>query len=567
MTSILTGQLIRGTDKRHPLFTVDAEEQDDPERLHVYSGLELLEAVSADRNDPGFKMLGGRRHNPGVSLRVLRQTFQSDATTIQRWGRALRSRDAVELVRVLEGRRARRKLRPELKAYGRARWSDLARAGLSGVGKRLRQEIQRLCGVQLSQETLRPWLGELKQPPAAATPPESSGPTTAEGLPPSGQNASADQALGPAVWEKPCAGAAAEVEPEPGTSWALESTPQTLGCDPLGLLLLAPVVGAVAPVVDPPQAFFREWLASLFLGALNIEQTKFLHWPDLSRLLGEGVRLPHPQRQELERGAPPAHLEALARFNAQQMGAASQHQFYFDPHPKHYPGEQNVLEGWGAAIRWADNARPSDFIHTVSGEPLYFETTGPFADLRQRFFEAVRRCRQVMQWPQERVLTWVVDRAILGQEVFAKVRADPALHLITWEKGDPRQAGPPSGGISGSRVIERARNRAEDLRSYPLEYWDRPWPKDERLRPLVGQATPPPGRVIHVSISRKNWRACARGRPGGKARRPRGRSKSKRSAGNWLIWKPKASRGHRPSLDWNTGLRRQWCGWIRKRSA
>jgi len=509
MTSILTGQLILGTDKRNPLFTVYAEEEDDQERLHVYYGLELLEVVSADRNDPSFKMLVGRLHNAGVSLRVLQQTFQSDAKTIQRWGRALRSRDAEELIRVLEGRRASRKLGPEIKAYVRARWPDLMRESPYGIGKRLRQEIQRIFGVKLSQETLRPLLGELKQQPSSATPPESSGPTTAEGLPQLGQNASADQPVSAEVWEKTCDGAAAAIAPEPAASWALAAAPQTLWCDHLGLLLLAPVLVAVAQVVEPLQALFKQWLASLFLGALNIEQTKFLNWPDLSRLLGEVVRFPHPQRQELERVATQANLEALARFNAQQIGAESQNQFYFDPHTKHYTGEQNVLEGWCAAIRWADKAMHSDFIHTVSGEPLYFETTDNFADLRQRFFEVVQRCRQVMKWPEERVLTFVVDRAIFGKEVFEKVLADPALHLITWEKGYWRQEWPPPGGISGSMVIERARNRADDLRSYHLEYWDRTWPKDERLRQIVVQATHPQGRVIQVSILTDDTKAVA----------------------------------------------------------
>ena len=75
---IATGQLILGTDKRNPLFTVyEWEEEDGEERLHVYYGLELLEVVSADRNDPSFKMLVGRLHNAGVSLRVLQQTFKA----------------------------------------------------------------------------------------------------------------------------------------------------------------------------------------------------------------------------------------------------------------------------------------------------------------------------------------------------------------------------------------------------------------------------------------------------------------------------------------------------------
>jgi hypothetical protein len=510
MTSILTGQLILGTDKRNPLFAVYVEEEDDQERLHVYYGLELLEVVSANRNDPSFKMLVGRLHNAGVSLRVLQQTFESDAKTIQRWGRALRSRDAQELIRVLEGRRGSRKLSPEIKAYVRARWSDMVKEGSYGIGKRLRQEIQRIFRVKLSQETLRPLLGELRREQSArATPTESSGATTAEGLPQSGRNASDDQPLSSEVREKTCDCAAADVEPDLANSSGLERAPQTLWCDHIGMLVFAPVLEAVAQVVDPPQALFKQWLASLFSGALNIEQTKFLNWPDLSRLVGEVVRFPHPQRQELERVATQANIEALARFNAQQIGAESQSQFYFDPHTKHYTGEQNVLEGWCAAIRWADKAMHSDFIHTVSGEPLYFETTDNFADLRQRFFAVVQRCRQVMKWPPERVLSLVVDRAIFGQEVFEKVLADPALHLITWEKGYQKQPWPPPGGISGSMVIERARNRADDIRSYHLEYWDRTWPKNEPLRQIVVQATNPHGRVIQVSILTDDQKGAA----------------------------------------------------------
>jgi hypothetical protein len=107
------------------------------------------------------------------------------------------------------------------------------------------------------------------------------------------------------------------------------------------------------------------------------------------------------------------------------------------------------------------------------------------------------------------VLSFVVDRAIFGKEVFEKVLSDPALHLITWEKGYQRQDWPPPGGISGSMVIERARNRADDIRSYHLEYWDRPWPKDPRLRQIVVQGTNPRGRVIQVSILTDDQQSAA----------------------------------------------------------
>jgi hypothetical protein len=268
----------------------------------------------------------------------------------------------------------------------------------------------------------------------------------------------------------------------------------------VGVLMFAPLLVAVAQVLDPPQPLFKQWLASLLVGALNIEQTKFLNAEDLERLLGTIVRFPHPQRQELKRVATEASFAALLNFNARQIGVEGPTDFYFDPHTKHYTGEQNVLKGWCPAIRFADKALHSDFVHTVAGQPLYFETTDNFADLRQRFFGVVERARSVLGWPSERVLTWVVDRSIYGAEVFEKVRLSPNLHLMTWEKGYVAQSWPPGGGVSGRMVLERARNRAEDLRSYHLEYVDRPWPKDPRLRQLVVRATNPKGQTIQVSI-------------------------------------------------------------------
>jgi hypothetical protein len=44
-------------------------------------------------------------------------------------------------VRVLEGHRASRKLTPEIKAYVRARWPDLVKEGLYGIGKRLNMHL------------------------------------------------------------------------------------------------------------------------------------------------------------------------------------------------------------------------------------------------------------------------------------------------------------------------------------------------------------------------------------------------------------------------------------------
>jgi hypothetical protein len=54
-------------------------------------------------------------------------------------------------------------------------------------------------------------------------------------------------------------------------------------------------------------------------------------------------------------------------------------------------------------------------------------------------------------------------------------------------------------------VIERARNHADDIRSYHLQYWDRRWPKEERLRQIAVQATNPKGRSIQVAVTPESY--------------------------------------------------------------
>ena len=178
----------------------------------------------------------------------------------------------------------------------RARWADLSRAEIYGIGKRLRQEIESIFAVKLCQETLRPLVGQLKRQPvlgtqssgqeASRTPEESEAvPTTADDLPQSAQSLPENQRVSSESEETDCdcrPHDAAQL-PEPSTSLALQAAPQW--CDHAGLLVFAPILLAIAQVLDPPEPRFAQWLASLLLGALNIEQSKFLNWQDLTDLL------------------------------------------------------------------------------------------------------------------------------------------------------------------------------------------------------------------------------------------------------------------------------------------
>ena len=532
-----SAQLILGADKRNPLFSIYHDTQ--REKLLVYYGLELMEALPDAADSPAYKLMVARLYNARLKAKSLCETFGVDLKTIQRWARALRSGDARQLLNVLEGSSTRRKLTPEVEAFARIRWPEIAAHRSYGAGKRLREEIKAVFRVSISEVTLRPLIRELKtQSPSSVAPSTPGNPTSHESME---TNSSvevevcavveATLATGPSDGEGPV-----EKRESPFGSSLPDSTVQDpskpLHDNPIdpsipakppadnpklppvfypelpegshwsehaGLLIFATPLREVFQLFPSAQGILSQWLASLWLGALNIEQTKFLCWEDLERLLGSVVRFPTPQREELKTLATDQTVEELLRFNLAQTGEGSCADFYFDPHSKHYTGEQNVLKGWCPKIRWADKVLHSDFIHTASGAPVYFETTDNFEDMRTRFFSVIARARSILKWPSERVVSYVVDRGIFGGEVFEKVLQDPSFHLITWQKGFLAQAWD-SAQATGQMAITRTRNSSTDVRSYHFEYLDRDWLADPRLRQIVVQAIDPKGRTIQVAI-------------------------------------------------------------------
>lgn len=301
-----SSQLILGVDKRNPLFTVYQDFE--KEELHVYYGFELLEIVPDEADAPAFKMLAGRLYNAGIKAKSLTEIFEVDLKTLQRWGRALQSGDGAELVRVLAGRSAGRKLTPVIEAFVRRRWPVMTERSDYGSSQRLRQEIEEIFGVELSGETLRPLLQELKRTPPMV-PEEKVALCAAAELPPEEPRSPESSAE---KREIPCACVAAEAtsdalsnslgsNPEPSPLLASnqpKGSPvfgklpigQSVWCDHAGVLLFAQALNQISAVVDPPQPLLRQWSASLLLGAFNIEQTKFLNWEDLELLLGTVVR-------------------------------------------------------------------------------------------------------------------------------------------------------------------------------------------------------------------------------------------------------------------------------------
>jgi hypothetical protein len=583
METYTCGQLILGTDKRNPCLEVYLDESE--KHLHVYYGFELLEVVPNDRESMRYKLMTAQLYNAGLKVKALEEVLLVNHKTMARWGEAVRSGDPEKLTQVLLGRQSRRKLTSWIEAYIRRHWSEIQARGGRDYSKRTRQEVERVFGVTLSGEALRPLLNELRKgtrsgpvpdapdapetetdcqkdadpTPAAeengaGTAPESSTDEVLElfpelldpvvpdpgteiegeepvklevsplgisvsegGKPPTdptqngeiacatdGANRGTADSNQPALHQP--SGLVGEGGGGTGATRKLSpilaepTQPQTMHCDHLGVLLFCGVLLELTGALPDEGAMLKQWLACILLGAVNIEQTKYLNWNDLNELIGPVVRSPKTQRRQLTQSAQEATVKALFQLNARRLGTQANTDLYLDPHTKHYTGMQEVLKGWCPGIGHPDKAMHCDFLHTVRGEPLYFEITDNYEDLRERLPGLIKRCRQTLDWPLDKVLTLIVDRAVFGLEAFAKIQADTALHLITWEKGYQADGSWPAEKVSGKMVIERSRNRADDKRIYRFEYIDEGWSRQAGMRRLRVRATNPQGRTVELAI-------------------------------------------------------------------
>ncbi len=522
-------QLILPTDKRNPCFSLYLSE--DQRSIRVFYGLELFEVVPDDPEHPAFKMMVGRLANARVRLATLEDVFDVDRKTIRSWGKAILSRDPELLARVLLGRGVNQKRTPAIDKYVVRRWAELRGEGCPDYRATLVREIENVFEVKLSGETLRQIVNEFK----------GDGVATPDALEADGTGPSSDQTKtppDPVLEESTCSiksitttnglawdrlepssqAASSAIHPDTCTTGESKCSPpnwqpqpgDTILCDHVGMLIFASSLTTIANATTPAEPLLAQWLGSILLGAVNIEQTKYLNWQDLGNLLGQTVRFPTPQREQLTRLANPATIDAVLRWNYQQLATApGDNDLYYDPHTAHYTGMQHVLKGWCANIRWADKLINSDYIHTSQGHPVYFECTDNYDDLRARFQPLIGRLRTSLQWSAERVLTFVVDRGIYSNQIFNQVHADPAIHLITWEKGYQAATDTPwetlsnehqAAGTYGSHTFNRQRNNARDHRPYHFEYIHRPWAKNPAIRQIIVRATNPRGNTVQLSI-------------------------------------------------------------------
>ena len=489
-------QLILGTDKKNPVFTVY---QDSTQKvLHVYFGLQLLETVPDEREHVAYKMLVGRLYNAGITREALRYAFKVDPKTMRRWGEGLKSENPDDLVRALAGRQYSRKFTSDIQAYVMLRFPEIYVQNRYDYSKQMRLEIEQIFKTTISGETIRPLLKTLKEkkPPdimeTAIEKKETFCDYVARETPETGSNTELKQ-------REENGSPGLEESNRKGSPFLEEQKEEQYSlCHHAGLLMFAGQLLRLGQRCPERGWLLKQWLSVILLGAKNIEQTKLLNFCDLQMLLGDTKRLLHEQRQELRKISTKEMIEDLYRFNAEEVGAAVCEDFYYDPHTKHYTGMHKVLKGWCPSIRFADKALHMDFIHTRDGYPVYSEPKDNYEDLRSRFGGVIERFLRLLDKSGE-TITFIVDRGIYGHEFFKTVIEDKSSHIITWEKGY-KSKGWNVENVSGRFVMERRRNNAEDIQQYFFEYIDEEWSKNASMRLLRVLASNPKGRQIEVGV-------------------------------------------------------------------
>ncbi len=489
-------QEILGTDKRNPVFTVFRNQKTDC--LHVYYGFELFEIIPNNKNDPQYKLTVARLYNAGINAVKLKEAFGTDRKTMSNWGDALKSEDPERLIRVLAGRQAGRKLTTEIRAFVGMRFPSIYKENTYSYSKQIREEIEEVFDCKLCSETIRPLIHELKKQlnenEIKTEKRETNGDSSDNQETVYEEDTEEIEVVTSELSDAKISGnRKGSPLSETGTAGEIHFIRY------LGILLFNQELLKVTELMESHSWILKQWLATLFLGAVNIEQTKLLDFNSLGWLLDRTLRSLRPQRLKLGELACPDVIEKLYVMNADLVNIQDYSDFFFDPHTKHSMTQLKILKGWCGNQHFPGKALHMDFIHTCVGDPVYIGYADNFYDLRERFIDTVNRFRTLLHIDSSRVLTFILDRGIYGKDMFEEIILEKFLHVITWEK-NYKQGSWDENEVKGSFSMEVCRNKLEDTKKYDFRYMDETWDKNASMRLIRVQATNHKGRTIEVGV-------------------------------------------------------------------
>lgn len=448
-------QLILGADKCNPLFSLYASTER-PEQIEVYFGLALVEKIERGKNSFQFKLLLGRLYNAGYKRNKLTETFNVDLKTIRKWADALKSNDFTAMEAAFAGHEAKRKLSPAIESYARSRFREIYPKNKYNYSIVIREEIAEHFQTDLSSETLRSIFKQEKQQhnfsefiplhlleyrfeddvqnidsaPLGEFESTASDDLVDVSGPPGKKEVSRERICDCESHLSSMNNNNRKQIPSFAKIADADSVPFV---HHVGILL---VLYLILPIISklPLQKITCQWMMSVLLGAVNIEQSRKLDFEALQWLAGQDyITSARHQRSALKAGSTEHNRMLLFKRNARFADIEQSQWFYYDPHGIKYNGMRKILKGWCGSIGKITRVHYLDFIHTQTGEPVFIKYFDSYYDLRERFFFTVPEFREIFT-DAPKSLVFVIDRGIYGHDTLIRIHNIGEV-VITWEKG------------------------------------------------------------------------------------------------------------------------------------
>ncbi len=269
----------------------------------------------------------------------------------------------------------------------------------------------------------------------------------------------------------------------------------------LGLLLPRMYIDRITKnLPEEFQNLLRQWISMILLNCKNIENGQKLNYNDLSYLIGKQIKTADWQRTSLHEMASEDLALNILRENLKFVSGDLLDTFLYDPHSVSYTGSLDILKGWLGGSHKTGKAYYQDFIHTVSGVPIFLTLDDNYADMRERFSENIKQFRKILSGDQNRMLTIIVDRAIYNLEYMADLREKHNINIITWGKNYIKGQWDENRKDIKKMFIQRTKNYKEDTITYQIEYVKNDWEKDNSFSQFTLLLKKPKSEPIELSI-------------------------------------------------------------------
>ena len=506
MTNTL--QPLLSKDKKNPYLSI-YKSTESPETLEVYFELALLEKIDNGLDSYHGKHLLGRLYNSNFKRKDLVATFGYPVSTLQRWGEALLTGDAVIIHQAFSGQGAVAKITPDIKRFVISKFNEIYPANSYDYSKKILKGIKDIFNETLTSEAIRPIIKNEKEKKLSAQKKI----VSVVPMIPAGDSVQKKDASDTPIADMQnivITGKYSVNELDKNSvkrANGCESKPQLSSNPPnnrkhslsnkqsselrvhhLGIILALYFINTLN--LDEPIVY--QWLASILAGSVNIEQMSALDFESLDYLLEQKcITSKRQQHTILTKIADEHNANSIFKQNARILKLSGCRYFYFDPHSISYEGMLPILKGWCGSAGKICKVYYQDFFHDDKGNPVYFKIYDNYFDMRERFKDSlIDDFKEVILQDKNARPTFIIDRGIYGQEKMEAIH-DKKVGLVTWEKGYLKDAWSED-AEKIELIIQRTKNSSKKFKTWEIIFIkDETWDKINGFYRLIVRIKPP----------------------------------------------------------------------------